>query len=306
MDAITLLRNDHKTVEQLFKRFEKAGDRAYVEKRQIVDRIVEELSRHAAIEEQIFYPAVRATVPDTEDVTLESLEEHHIVKWVLSELDGMDPQDERFDAKVTVLIENVRHHVEEEEQEMFPQVRKELSRTALADLGEALAQAKQSAPTHPHPRLPDVPPANAAAGAFAAWIDYVSDNISGLAQGGVTAWRDVIARFFRMDAPKVSPTGSSVARDRAKGVRRTVSTAADGVSETADSVRDGAAETAKAASSGAKATATRARSSAKDTRSTAKGAATRTRRTARTAAKRSASTGKRAASKTTAAAKKSS
>jgi len=80
MDAITLLRDDHKTVEQLFKRFEKAGDRAYVEKRQIVDRIIEELSIHAAIEEQVFYPVARATVADTEDIALESLEEHHIVK----------------------------------------------------------------------------------------------------------------------------------------------------------------------------------------------------------------------------------
>ena len=118
--------NDHKTVEQLFKRFEKAGDRALVAKREIVDRILEELSIHATIEEQYFYPVARATVPGTEDIVLESLEEHHIVKWVLSELDGMDPADERFDAKVTVLIENVRHHVEEEESEFFPKVRDEL------------------------------------------------------------------------------------------------------------------------------------------------------------------------------------
>ena len=87
---------------------------------------------HAAIEEQVFYPVARATVPDTEDIALESLEEHHIVKWVLSELDGMDPAAERFDAKVTVLIENVRHHVEEEESEFFPKVRDELGRNALA------------------------------------------------------------------------------------------------------------------------------------------------------------------------------
>ena len=91
MDAITLLTDDHKTVEQLFKRFEKAGDRALVEKREIVDRIIEELSVHAAIEEQVFYPVARATVPGTEDIALESLEEHHIVKWVLSELDGHGP-----------------------------------------------------------------------------------------------------------------------------------------------------------------------------------------------------------------------
>src|SRR3954454_6960376 len=113
MDAITLLKDDHKTVEQLFKRFEKAGDRATTEKRRVVDRIIEELSMHAAIEEQVFYPVVRATVDKTEDEVLESLEEHHIVKWVLSELERMDPADERFDAKVTVLMENVRHHVRE-------------------------------------------------------------------------------------------------------------------------------------------------------------------------------------------------
>ncbi len=165
MDAITLLRNDHRAVEKLFKRFEKAGDRAFVEKRAVVDRIVEELSVHAAIEEQVFYPVARATVPGVEDIALESLEEHHIVKWVLDELDHLDADDERFDAKVTVLIESVRHHVEEEESEFFPKVRNELGRAALADLGEALQEAKKSAPTHPHPRSPDTPPANSVVGA---------------------------------------------------------------------------------------------------------------------------------------------
>jgi hemerythrin superfamily protein len=88
MDAISMLKDDHEAVEQLFRRFERAGERAFVEKRAIVDRIIEELSVHAAIEEQLFYPAVRATVPDTDDLGLESLEEHHVVKWVLSEIDG--------------------------------------------------------------------------------------------------------------------------------------------------------------------------------------------------------------------------
>ena len=135
MDAITLLKDDHRTVEQLFKRYEKAGDRAHAEKRKVVDRVIEELSKHAAIEEQLFYPVTRKTVKGVEDMALESMEEHHIVKWVLSELDGMDPEDERFDAKVTVLIENVRHHVKEEEGEYFPKVRDELGRAALADIG---------------------------------------------------------------------------------------------------------------------------------------------------------------------------
>jgi hemerythrin superfamily protein len=171
MDAITLLKNDHKTVEKLFKSFEKAGDGAKVRKRQIVDKIIEELAMHAAIEEQAFYPPIRELVPDTTDVVLESLEEHHIVKWTLSELEALPPDHERFDAKVTVLIESVRHHVEEEETEMFPEVRKALGRKQLAEIGEALEKAKKMAPTRPHPRAPDTPPGNLVAGAAAGVVD---------------------------------------------------------------------------------------------------------------------------------------
>src|SRR6266511_4156089 len=111
MDAISLLKDDHKTVEALFKKFERAGERAHKTKRKIVDQIIAELSVHAAIEEQAFYPTTRTRVKAVEDEVLESLEEHHIVKWTLSELENMDAEDERFDAKVAVLIESVRHHV---------------------------------------------------------------------------------------------------------------------------------------------------------------------------------------------------
>jgi hypothetical protein len=100
MDAIVLLKDDHKTVEKLFKQFEKAGDGAHVTKQ----KIIEELTIHAFIEETIFYPAARAAVPDTASHVLESVEEHHVVVWMLSELSKMDPKDERYDAKVTVLI----------------------------------------------------------------------------------------------------------------------------------------------------------------------------------------------------------
>src|SRR5690606_35497946 len=177
MDAITMLKDDHKKVEALFKRFEKAGEKADVEKREIVGRINEELPNHAAVGEQVCHPVTRATVPAVEDVALESLEEHHIVKWVMSDLDGMDPQDERFDAKVTVLIENVRHHVEEEEGEYFPKVREELGRNALADIGEGIAAAKSVAPTHPTPRAPDTPPGNLVAGPAAGVAHRVGDAV---------------------------------------------------------------------------------------------------------------------------------
>jgi len=157
VDAIVLLKEDHKVVEKLFKQFEKAGDGEHKTKRKVVKQISEELSVHAFIEEQLFYPAARAKVPETEDHVLESLEEHHIVKWVLAELAGMDPQDERFDAKVSVLMENVRHHVEEEEQEWFPEVRKGMGRKELKELGDRMANAKKTAPKQPRPTAPDEP-----------------------------------------------------------------------------------------------------------------------------------------------------
>jgi hemerythrin superfamily protein len=92
VDAIVLLKADHKTVEKLFRQFEKAGDDAYAEKRTLVDQMIAELTTHAYIEEQIFYPEARTAVPETEDHVLESVEEHHIVAWVMSELVDLSPR----------------------------------------------------------------------------------------------------------------------------------------------------------------------------------------------------------------------
>lgn len=175
MDAITLLVKDHDTVEKLFEKFEKTGPRAIKTRRDLADRIVSELSVHAVIEEQVLYPAIRESLPEVEDDVLEALEEHHVAKWVLSEIDGMSPEHERFGAKVTVLIENVRHHVEEEEEELFPKVRKALSDDQLEQIGQALAEAKKIAPTRPHPKAPDTPPGNIAAGTGAALLDKARD-----------------------------------------------------------------------------------------------------------------------------------
>ncbi|MGW7333233.1 hemerythrin domain-containing protein [Streptomyces sp. NPDC054840] len=149
MDAIVLLRDDHKTVEKLFKQFEKTGDEDTDERRRLADQVIEELTVHAWIEEQIFYPAAREAAPDTTDHILESIEEHHAVVWMLSELKGMDAADERFKAKMSVLMENVRHHVEEEEKEWFPDVRKAMGRNRLTELGERLEAEKPKAPRDP-------------------------------------------------------------------------------------------------------------------------------------------------------------
>ena len=171
MDAITLLKADHKAVKSLFTAFSKLGDGATKSKRDVVDKIIEALSVHAAIEEEVFYPAIRDEIDGVEHDVLEALEEHHVAKWLLSELEDMDPTHERFDAKVTVLIESVKHHVQEEETELFPEVRQALGRKRLQELGEALEKAKTIAPTRPHPRLPDAPPANLVASPAAGLAD---------------------------------------------------------------------------------------------------------------------------------------
>jgi hemerythrin superfamily protein len=150
MDGIVLLKEDHKLVKGLFREFEKTKESATpAEKRALVDKISRELVTHSFIEETVFYPAARAGVPDTGSEVLESVEEHHVVAWLLSELAGLDPADETFDAKVTVLIENVRHHIDEEESELFPQVRESLGRNRLTEIGEAMEAAKPQAPTDP-------------------------------------------------------------------------------------------------------------------------------------------------------------
>jgi hemerythrin superfamily protein len=115
-DAIVLLRQDHKEIEKAFKAFEKAGEQAHKEKGRLVDRIIELLTVHTYIENEVMYPRVRELVPDLEGDIDESYEEHHVADLLVMELVGMKPDAERFDAKTTVLIENVRHHIEEEEQ----------------------------------------------------------------------------------------------------------------------------------------------------------------------------------------------
>jgi hemerythrin-like domain-containing protein len=150
MDGIVLLKEDHKNVKRLFREFEKVKDKGTPgAKRKLVDQIRSELVAHSFIEETVFYPAARAQVPDSSAEVLESVEEHHVVAWLLSELKDLDPSDETFDAKVTVLIENVRHHIDEEESELFPEVRKALGRSKLAGIGEQMAAAKSEAPGDP-------------------------------------------------------------------------------------------------------------------------------------------------------------
>lgn len=148
-DAIVLLKNDHKEIRKVFRDFEKAGENATATKGQLVKKMIELLTVHTYIENEIMYPEVRKLVPDLEDDVLESYEEHHVADVLVTELFALSPDAERFDAKTTVLIESVTHHIEEEEEEWFPKVRAALGRKQLTELGERMLEAKEKAPRSP-------------------------------------------------------------------------------------------------------------------------------------------------------------
>lgn len=137
-DAIALLREDHKKVSALFEKFEKA--RSASVKKRLVQTICQELTVHAQIEEEIFYPAVKAALKDKELVP-EARVEHDSVKALIAQVQDVEPDGEDYDAKVKVMGEFVKHHVKEEQNEMFPKARK--SRLDLAELGQQMAERKE-------------------------------------------------------------------------------------------------------------------------------------------------------------------
>jgi hemerythrin superfamily protein len=136
-DALALLRTDHQAVQQLFQQFEKT--RSEDRKAALAERICNELTVHAQIEEEIFYPAVREAIRE-EDLIDEATVEHQSAKDLIAQIESSGPQGELFDAKVTVLGEYVNHHVKEEQNEIFPQVRK--AKLDLKELGQRLQERK--------------------------------------------------------------------------------------------------------------------------------------------------------------------
>ncbi len=143
MDAIQLLRRDHRTVEKLFKEFERTGPKAKLTKTRLVKKMIKELSLHAQVEEQIFYPAVQEAAGE-DDLVLKAMEEHDLVKVLLEQLDKMTPEEDRFQAKVYVLIESIRDHVDEEEKEIFPKLKEALKPAQLRNLGTRLEEGKKA------------------------------------------------------------------------------------------------------------------------------------------------------------------
>jgi hemerythrin-like domain-containing protein len=142
-NAIDLLTADHAHVKDLFRQYDSAEHRAHQKKQGIAEEVFAELEVHTTLEEELFYPAMkRKTDQDGKDLVAEAVEEHHVVTTLMEELQGLDPTDERYDAKFKVLMEHVAHHIEEEEGEMFPEAEEVLGER-LERLGTQMQERKQ-------------------------------------------------------------------------------------------------------------------------------------------------------------------
>ncbi len=152
-DAVALLKQDHAEVKAMFAQYEELGDRAFASKQKLAEKICLELTKHAIAEEEIFYPAVRSDVDDSEDLVDEATVEHASAKELIAQIHAMDPHDDLYDAKVKVLGEYIDHHVQEEEEEMFPKAKKAATgkKLDLVELGRQIQARKDE--------IEEIPPA---------------------------------------------------------------------------------------------------------------------------------------------------
>ena len=144
MDALTLLKRDHDKVKALLRELEPTTERAVKTRAELFSRLKSELTVHEIIEEEIFYPTLKQH-PKAKEIVLEGYEEHNVVDTLMSELSNLSVEDETWGPKATVMIENIEHHIEEEEGEMFKQARAVFDRQELEDLGARMAKRKTSA-----------------------------------------------------------------------------------------------------------------------------------------------------------------
>ncbi len=144
MDAITLLKTDHDKVKRLLSELETTTERGVKTRTELFATIKGELTLHEIVEEEIFYPALKSH-PKAKDIVMEGFEEHHVVDLLMGELEALDVDDESWGAKAVVMKENVEHHIDEEEGEMFKQARQIFDKAELEELGERMDARKQAA-----------------------------------------------------------------------------------------------------------------------------------------------------------------
>lgn len=145
MDPIDIIKKDHRTVEALFKEYEGLGEKAYAHKRQVVDQIIKELTVHAEMEESLAYPRFKEIFNKEDDQMVEeAYVEHEGAKNLLADLVALEPENPEFDARVKVLMEQITHHVKEEEGELLPKAKQEVPEDVLAKMGEEMLAFKES------------------------------------------------------------------------------------------------------------------------------------------------------------------
>ncbi|MER6302605.1 hemerythrin domain-containing protein [Kitasatospora sp. NPDC001539] len=177
-NVIAELTTDHREVEELFDKVQALppGDER---RREVVDEFTIELVRHSVAEEEYLYPAVREHVPGGGPLADKEISDHATVERLLKELEGMEATDSRFDPLVDKVVSEVREHIADEEQNLFPALAKACSPEALDDLGDKIRAAKKLAPTRPHPSAPDTPPANKLLAPGAGLVDRARDFVTG-------------------------------------------------------------------------------------------------------------------------------
>ena len=157
-DVIELLMDDHREVEEAFSQLEKLPESSHDERRRLADQITIDLVRHSVAEEEYLYPAARRYIPDGDDIVDHEIAEHEEAEQLLKQLEGADPTDSSFNELIGELMEAIREHVRDEEEDLFPRLRTHGDKDALVQLGHKVAKAKETAPTRPHPSAPSDKP----------------------------------------------------------------------------------------------------------------------------------------------------
>ncbi|SIN31448.1 hemerythrin domain-containing protein [Micromonospora cremea] len=177
-DVVDILVADHREVETLFVELEtRQGTPEY--RRQLVDVVIAELVRHSVAEEAYVYPTARKVLPDGDEIAEHEISEHADAERTMKELESVDPSDPRFDELLAHLTSTIRHHVQDEESELFPRLCAATAREELIELGDKVTAVKEIAPTRPHPSAPDHPPANKLLAPGTGLVDRVRDSLSG-------------------------------------------------------------------------------------------------------------------------------
>lgn len=177
-NLIDVIIADHRAVEKVFAELE-TGRGSSQHRRDLTDHVIAELVRHSVAEEQYLYPAARDLLSDGDSIVDHELEEHAEAEQVMKSLDGLDPADPTFDELVNSLIRDIRHHLEDEEEDLLPRLRAACTTEQLEELGQKVLDAKEKAPTRPHPSAPDTPPANKILDAGAGVVDRLRDKLAG-------------------------------------------------------------------------------------------------------------------------------